>query len=180
MNAVGAKGHDSVSFVVLQSQSTNDPMSAVSTFAPKFLDPFTVQAAAPDAAGRPAILLHQGPGLPDDATRLVQDAPDTLTYSGTSARFGTARVVLDAPLAGVDPAARDVVTGRLYSSALSIVGEPLEFVETGTASGLFRSVARRLPTNDAATFSLTGLPRADVADTVQVKLEQATGTVSAR
>jgi predicted AlkP superfamily pyrophosphatase or phosphodiesterase len=178
VNAVGAKGHDSVSFVVLQSRSTNDTTPTVSTFAPKFLDPFTVQAAAPDAAGRLAILLHQGFGPADDATRLVHDAPNTLTYSGTSQRFGIARVVLDAPLAGVDPAVREVVTGRIYSSALSIAGEPLEFVETGAASGLFRSVARRLPTNDVVTFALTELPRADVADTVRVELEQTAGKMS--
>ena len=59
VNAVGAKGHDSVSLVVLQSQSTNDSTPTVSTFAPKFLDPFSVQAAPPDADGRQALLLYR-------------------------------------------------------------------------------------------------------------------------
>ena len=147
--------------------------------APKFLDPFTVQAAAPEADGRPAILLHQGPGAggPRHATgagctELAGVLGNIATFWDRTCRAGRAAC------RRVDPAVRESRDRTALLLALSIVGEPLEFVET--RSGQRPVQQRRAASADerGGHFSLTELPRVDVADTVRVEVEQAAETVS--
>jgi len=125
----------------------NDPLG-------KFFDPFTVAMGTlgPEAADE--VVLFQGLREPQPQERRLRESGlATLVFEGVTPELGQARLEIQGlPLA--NPDGRRSVLGRFDSRELSIIGEEERFLETKPGSGVFRSVARRLPSNQVLELAL--------------------------
>jgi hypothetical protein len=169
-NSVGNTGSAAVGVTAKQEVIVPEAPDDSNTEAPKFLEPFTLGAGATQSEVIDSLVLVHGPvELTGSEERLTETGPSTLAFTAITPDLGNARLVLNASIPPVQPARRSV-SATLTSGGLGIDMQPLDFVETAAASGLFRSVALRLPTNAILEVAFPAVPSSSTVDSLTVKL----------
>jgi len=169
-NAIGNRGYASFTINAQQSAPLPAPVPTGSLYDTKFLDPFTLVGSGMSTTAPNSVVLYHGATTPTGTeTPLVETGVGTLTFTGVTSDLGAATLSLQSPVSG-DTSARRVVPAVLSSLGLSIVNQPLEFLETAPGSGLFRNPALRLPSNEAMEVILAGPLDPTVVDSIRVNV----------
>jgi hypothetical protein len=169
-NLIGRTGAATVSISVAQDVTVPETLPDWSAEAPKFAKPFTLVAEpTTDAAVDAITLIHETLDPEGVTERLTETQPTSLVFAGETSDLGPARLELAAPIPPGEPGQRRTVVGTLDSLGLGIVRQPLEFVETGSATGVFRSVVTSFPAG-VLQIAFDRMPSPGVLDRLKVKV----------
>jgi hypothetical protein len=177
VNTVGNRGSDSVTVTIQQTLRLLDPPAAGAFSSPKYLDPFTLilQPEVPDSL----VLYHHSGAPAGDEVALIETGNNTGVFTANSPELGNVTLTLTTAPAANNPAAPQVFDALLSTSEFAMIDEPVRFVETAASSGVFKTIARRLPDNSVMRVAFNGALGSAAATAATVTLEKIAGPLVA-